>query len=103
MDTVVRGKLVKLCRENSYNNRGLGIMNSFCKNNFPSQICFYDSHSISHTKQVRYRETTSLFCPSIHCYALSLEQNTQNTCGHTSFFQLINNLTGSVFPMTGAL
>lgn len=100
---MLRGKLVKLCRENSYNNRGFGIKSIFSKNNFPSQICFYDNNSVSHTKQFRYRETTSLSCPNIHCYALSQEQNTQNTCGHTGFFQSINNPTGSGFSMTGAL
>lgn len=45
-------------------------------------------------KQLKYGK--NLHCPSNI-------QNIQNVFGHIGFFQSINNLTGSAFPMAGAL
>ena len=57
-----KGAAGECSRENSHNDRSLDLLNVFSKTNFSSQICFYDSHSFFHTKQVRYGK--QLHCPA---------------------------------------
>lgn len=71
MDTVVRGKLVKLCRENSYNNRGLGIMNIFLRAIFLAKyifmivIQFLTQNRLDIGKQLHYSAQAfiAMLCP----------------------------------------